>query len=119
LKINPSGYWEVKVHDAKINSVGGGGVKSMALSSKNIVFDSGSSQVFLPMREYRDFINEVNQVKECEFDSYDNMRYCRCDTEKDQGWPTVSVYVGDDTSKFWLYLHGRDYLIKHDHRPDY
>ena len=71
------------------------------------------------MREYRDFIDEVNKVKECEFDKYDNMRYCRCETEKDQGWPTVSVYVGDDTSKFWLYLHGKDYLIKHDHRPDY
>ena len=26
LKINPSGYWEVKVHDAKINKVSEGEV---------------------------------------------------------------------------------------------
>jgi len=47
------------------------------------------------------------------------MVYCECESENDLGWPTIAMYVGDEQSRFWLYLHGRDYLIKHEHRVDY
>ena len=64
-------------------------------------------------------MTEVNKVKDCKEELNDNMIYCECKSEKDFGWPTLSMYVGDNKSKFWLYLHGSDYLIKHENRPYY
>ncbi len=69
------------------------------MSAKNMVFDTGSSQIYLPTVEYEQFIDEVNKVKKCEYRDYDSLVYCECVDERDAGWPKIKFEIEDSRSK--------------------
>ena len=47
------------------------------------------------------------------------MIYCVCSSRSDTDWPTISMLIGDNVSKFWVYLDGQDYVLYHSHRYSY
>jgi hypothetical protein len=51
MKINSDRHWQVGLYSAKINNL------SFSLTSKSILFDTGSSSIYLPTIEYDFLIN--------------------------------------------------------------
>ena len=53
MKINSRYHWQVKLYQVKVDDT------FLALTSKKIIFDSGSSLIYLPSQEYNVFMNAV------------------------------------------------------------
>lgn len=53
-------YWQVYILNASLDGA------SFQLTTYKIIFDTGSSMVFLPSLEYKMFIDKVIRQKECE-----------------------------------------------------
>jgi len=46
------------------------------MTTYNVVLDSGSSMAFLPSKEYKAFMNEIQKNKECEFSEEKGLWFC-------------------------------------------
>ena len=110
---NSKFYWQVKLYEAKVADA------PLSLTTKDVIFDTGSSLTFLPTKEYTAFINEVFKTKDCFKHAKDDMLYCKCEDSFDEGWPTVAMLMGSENSQHWFYLRGRDYLMKHRRAGEY
>ena len=113
MDINSKFYWQVRLYEAKVAD------SELSLSTKDVIFDTGSSLAFLPTKEYTAFINEVFKTKDCFKHATDDMLYCICEESTDEGWPTISMLMGSEKSQHWFYLQGRDYLMKHTRAGEY
>jgi hypothetical protein len=91
MDINSDAHWQVRIYQAKTSNT------SMNLSVDNIIFDTGSSLCYLPPKEYKSFIAEVNKVKDCEFSSREELYFCQCNSVKDSDFPIIAMLLGSST----------------------
>mmetsp|Transcript_14305 Transcript_14305/g.24345 ORF Transcript_14305/g.24345 Transcript_14305/m.24345 type:complete len:119 (+) Transcript_14305:677-1033(+) len=53
MDINSDNHWQVRIYDGMIGNT------SLSISVNNAIFDTGSSLIYLPSREFTQFMNEV------------------------------------------------------------
>lgn len=59
-----------------------------------VIFDSGTSLIYMPNQEYNVIRKEIVRGKRCYFDSNGDT-YCKCKNEHDTGYPTITIDVGN------------------------
>ena len=106
MSINSDYHWQVPLYNATI------GEKPINITAKNIIFDTGSSLNYVPTAEFRQILNAILEVRDCDEKS-DGFYYCPCDLKNNllENYPTVAVQVGQKNLQHWFYLEARDYFI--------
>ena len=62
MDINSRFYWQVKLFSAKFGDVD---IKITNPEKMDIIFDTGTSLIFVPTKEYLQIMGEIYKTKEC------------------------------------------------------
>lgn len=65
-------HWQVLIYDARIGDV------SLQLTVDDLIFDTGSSFIYIPKREYQQFYKEITRDHNCDIEESTQMLYCDC-----------------------------------------
>ena len=87
MKINSEYHWQVILFEAKV----GNSDLELSRSPSSVIFDSGSSLIYIPTKEYLAITTEIYNHKVCSTSSEDNFIYCPCEPNLDSlnGYPTL------------------------------
>lgn len=79
----------------------------MPQSVTGIIYDSGTSLIYMPTADYRLIRYEIVKDKNCYIDKNGDT-YCKCKNEYDTGYPTIEIDIG----KTKLFIESKWYMIK-------
>jgi cathepsin D len=94
-------YWATYLVSAKISNI------TVPLSVNAVIYDSGTSLIYMPTQEYNVIRAEIIRNKKCYKDSSGDT-YCKCKDEHDPGYPTIQIDIGN----MKLTLESKWYLMK-------
>jgi hypothetical protein len=82
------------------------------MSSKKIIFDTGSSLNYVPSKEFVQILTAIQKFRMCTKES-DDLYYCPCDKldNRLELYPKLSIHIGEASLQHWFYLEARDYFI--------
>ena len=78
-----------------------------------MIFDTGSSLIYIPTKEYVFITNEIFSTFVCTVNSEDGFTYCPCEPKLSSldEFPTIWIHSGDSDNQFIFELKGSDYLM--------
>ena len=89
-------HWEVILYEAKI------GETELPISSSEIIFDSGSSLIYIPHLSYNVIIKEISKGKECNVEDSSGLFVCTCNGAEDSSFPTIFMQLGSKQNQYWF-----------------
>ena len=104
MDITSDVHWQVSIFDFRL------GNEKIGVTNEKIIFDTGSSLIYIPMREWNIFFDRIKHRKKCEYNENLGLFFCDCKDTNDPDYPTFSMYLGDGRMKHWFFMLPRDYL---------